>query len=84
MLRIVLWVTCDIIYLKGGKNMLEKGDIIYRNNLIFADNGKLDLKIGGHPTLNITDDVNGFTYFFLITSSRILSLIHISEPTRPY
>lgn len=51
--------------------MLEKGEIIYRNNLVFEDTGKLDLKINGHPTLNITDGENGFVYFFLITSSRI-------------
>lgn len=51
--------------------MLEKGEIIYRNNLVFADNGKLDLKIAGHPTLNITDGTSGEIFFFLITSTRI-------------
>lgn len=51
--------------------MLEQGEIVYRKNLRFADDGKLDLKIGGHPTLNITDGSTGEIYFLLITSSRI-------------
>lgn len=51
--------------------MEQKRRIIYRNNIVFGDTQKLDLKIIGHPTLNISDDVNGEMYFFLITSSRV-------------
>lgn len=33
--------------------MFYEGDVVYRNNIIFKDTGKIDYKIGGHPTLNI-------------------------------
>lgn len=33
--------------------MFYEGDIVYRKNIFFQDTGKIDYKIGGHPTLNI-------------------------------
>ena len=50
--------------------MIYAGDIIYRKNLIFNDNQKLDLKLKGHPTLNISYEYNGMVYFLVITSHR--------------
>lgn len=49
---------------------LDSGDIIFRKNLKFRDNGKLDLKFGGHPTLNILVKED-YTYYLLITSTKI-------------
>lgn len=48
------------------------GDILFRNNIKFLDCGIIDYKLNGHPTLNITNDIGGYTYYMVITSSNIL------------
>lgn len=49
----------------------KKLDIIFRKNIRFKDTGALDLCLRGHPTLNITDPIDGKMYFLLITSNKI-------------
>lgn len=50
--------------------MNEIGDVIYRNNIKFKDNGKLDSRVKGHPTINISSSINGKIYYLSVTSSR--------------
>lgn len=49
---------------------MRRGEIVYRDNIVFQDTGKLDLKITGHPTMTIIED-DEYSYFFLITSTRV-------------
>ena len=46
-------------------------DIIFRKNIVFKDTNTLDLSLRGHPTLNITNPINGKIYFLLITSNKL-------------
>lgn len=55
---------------KEGGIMNEIGDVIYRNNIKFKDNGKLDSRVKGHPTINISGSINGKIYYLSVTSSR--------------
>ena len=41
-------------------------DIIFRNNIRFKDK-QLDFKIKGHPTLNLTEEIDGKIYFLIMT-----------------
>lgn len=44
-------------------------DVVYRNNVKFPDSGKIDFKIDGHPTVNITDEMDGEIYFLRVSSN---------------
>lgn len=48
--------------------LLEVRDIVFRNNIRFPDNGNIDTKIGGHPTVNATEEIDGEIYFFRMSS----------------
>ena len=48
--------------------MQEKKDVVFRNNIKFPDNGLLDFKINGHPTVNITEECDEEIYFLRISS----------------
>lgn len=50
--------------------MNEIGDVIYRNNIKFKDNGKLDSRVKGHPTINISNSIDGKIYYLAVTSSK--------------
>lgn len=46
-----------------------EGEIIFRRNLVFKDNDNVDLKVKGHPTVNIYCD-NKETKFLIMTSTK--------------
>lgn len=50
--------------------MNEIGDVIFRNNIKFKDNGKLDSRVKGHPTINISSSIDGKIYYLAVTSSK--------------
>lgn len=54
--------------------MLKIKHIVFRDNIRFPDNGILDFKIKGHPTINITEEIEG-EIFFLRMSSKIAEYI---------
>lgn len=49
--------------------MQRYGDIKYRNNIKFKEDGVIDYKLGGHPTMNLTDGNDGRIYFLVMTSN---------------
>lgn len=46
-------------------------NVVFRKNIVFKDTNTLDLSLRGHPTINITDPINGKIYFLLVTSNKI-------------
>ena len=74
-------VTHEVRYpLVGEKFKIENAKLLLTNNQYG------ELSRSAHKTaLSYLDTVDAYAYFsILIPSLKLLSLIHISEPTRPY